>query len=132
MYVTDNDLFYHYLEVVNDWLYLTGKLPQLKQESMNAINDSARNIARGNYNNPYGGQHNQNQVRTDAYNPFEIAQNILSEYTRKGANKIAKNEFNIQLQKKIRSDQVNSVINNLLNEGVIMEEDEAYYEIVMH
>ena len=72
MYVTDNDLFYHYLEVVNDWLYLTGKLPQLKQESMNAINDSARNIARGNYNNPYGGQ--QNQVRTDAYNPFEIAQ----------------------------------------------------------
>lgn len=130
MYVTDNDLFYHFLEVVNDWLYLTGKLPQLKQESMNAINDSARNIARGNYNNPYGGQ--QNQVRTDTYNPFEIAQTILSEYTRKGANKIAKNEFNNQLQKKIRSDQVNSVINNLLNEGIIMEEDETYYEIVMH
>jgi hypothetical protein len=32
MYVDDNELIYHQLEVVNDWLYLTGKVNELKQE----------------------------------------------------------------------------------------------------
>ncbi len=32
MYVGDNDLVYHQLEVVNDWLYLTNKISTLKQE----------------------------------------------------------------------------------------------------
>jgi hypothetical protein len=32
MYVSDNELIYHQLEVVNDWLYLTGKINSLKVE----------------------------------------------------------------------------------------------------
>jgi hypothetical protein len=32
MYVEDNELIYHQLEVVNDWLYLTNKINTLKQD----------------------------------------------------------------------------------------------------
>jgi hypothetical protein len=32
MYVSDNEMIYHQLEVVNDWLYLTGKINSLKAE----------------------------------------------------------------------------------------------------
>lgn len=32
MYVNDNELIYHQLEVVNDWLYLTGKINTLKEQ----------------------------------------------------------------------------------------------------
>ena len=28
MYVEDNDILYHQIEVINDWLYLTGKTHQ--------------------------------------------------------------------------------------------------------
>ena len=35
MYVTDNELVYHQLEVVNDWLYLTNKINSLRQEVTN-------------------------------------------------------------------------------------------------
>ena len=92
MYVTDNDLFYHYLEVINDWLYLTGKLPQLKQDSTGKINDNAKTVMRSNYNNAYGG----NQQRVD---PSEIAHIVLIEHTRRNGNKITKNALNNLLQK---------------------------------
>jgi hypothetical protein len=32
MYVDDNELLFHQLEVVNDWLYLTGKIHTLRNE----------------------------------------------------------------------------------------------------
>lgn len=32
MNVDDNEIIYHSLEIANDWLYLTGKLNQIKQE----------------------------------------------------------------------------------------------------
>ncbi len=32
MYVDDNEIVNHHLEVINDWLYLTNKLNTLKQE----------------------------------------------------------------------------------------------------
>jgi hypothetical protein len=32
MYVDDNEIIYHHLEVVNDWLYLTDRIKALKQE----------------------------------------------------------------------------------------------------
>ena len=32
MYVDDNEIINHHLEVINDWLYLTNKINTLKQE----------------------------------------------------------------------------------------------------
>ena len=122
MYVTDNDLFYHYLEVINDWLYLTGKLPQLKQDSTGKINDNAKTVMRSNYNNAYGG----NQQRVD---PSEIAHIVLIEYTRRNGNKITKNAFNNLLQKKIKSEQVNGVMVDLERQGFIMDDGDDSYDI---
>ena len=122
MYVTDNDLFYHYLEVINDWLYLTGKLPQLKQDSTGKINDNAKTVMRSNYNNAYGG----NQQRVD---PSEIAHIVLIEHTRRNGNKITKNAFNNLLQNKIKSEQVNEVIMNLERQGFIMDDGDDGYDI---
>ena len=124
MYVTDNDLFYHYLEVINDWLYLTGKLPQLKQDSTGKINDNAKTVMRSNYNNAYGG----NQQRVES-NPSEIAHIVLIEHTRRNGNKIAKNDLNNLLQKKIKSEQVNEVIMNLERQGFIMDDGDDGYDI---
>lgn len=125
MYVTDNDLFYHYLEVINDWLYLTGKLPQLKQENVGNANDTAKNLARSNYINAYGA----NQQKVESSNPVEIAQNLLIEHMRRFGNKITKIDFNNLLQKKIKNELVKGVINNLLSEGFIMEDGEEGYDI---
>lgn len=124
MYVTDNDLFYHYLEVINDWLYLTGKLPQLKQDSTGKINDNAKTVTRSNYNNAFGGS----QQRVES-NPFEIAQNVLIEHMRRNGNKITKNDFNNLLQKKIKSEHVNEVIINLEKQGFIMDDGDEGYDI---
>ena len=122
MYVTDNDLFYHYLEVINDWLYLTGKLPQLKQDSTGKINDNAKTVMRSNYNNAYGG----NQQRVD---PSEIAHIVLIEHTRRNGNKITKNALNNLLQNKIKSEQVNEVIMILERQGFIMDDGDDGYDI---
>ena len=122
MYVTDNDLFYHYLEVINDWLYLTGKLPQLKQDSTGKINDNAKTVMRSNYNNAYGG----NQQRVD---PSEIAHIVLIEHTRRNGNKITKNALNNLLQNKIKSEQVNEVIMDLERQGLIMDDGDDGYDI---
>ena len=122
MYVTDNDLFYHYLEVINDWLYLTGKLPQLKQDSTGKINDNAKTLMRSNYNNAYGG----NQQRVD---PSEIAHIVLIEHTRRNGNKITKNALNNLLQNKIKSEQVNEVIMILERQGFIMDDGDDGYDI---
>ena len=122
MYVTDNDLFYHYLEVINDWLYLTGKLPQLKQDSTGKINDNAKTVMRSNYNNAYGG----NQQRVD---PSEIAHIVLIEHTRRNGNKITKNALNNLSQNKIKSEQVNEVIMNLERQGFIMDDGDDGYDI---
>ena len=50
----DNDIFHHTLQVINSWLYLTGKIQELKKGTYQNDIGNARDIARnakGNFNN---------------------------------------------------------------------------------
>ena len=117
----DNDIFHHTLQVINSWLYLTGKIQELKKGTYQNDIGNARDIARnakGNFNN-----NNFNN------NPFEIAQNILNDISRKGTKNLKKGELVGLLTKKIRSDAVQGVIRNLLDEGYVMEDGDDNFVI---
>ena len=136
----DNDIFHHSLQVINSWLYLTGKIQELKKGTYQNDIGNARDIARnakGNFNN---NNFNNNNFNNNNYNnnfnnnnfnvnPFEIAQNILNDISRKGTKNLKKGELVGLLTKKIRSDAVQGVIRNLLDEGYVMEDGDDNFVI---
>ena len=132
----DNDIFHHTLQVINSWLYLTGKIQELKKGTYQNDIGNARDIARnakGNFNNNnfnnnnnYNNNFNNNNFNV---NPFEIAQNILNDISRKGTKNLKKGELVGLLTKKIRSDAVQGVIRNLLDEGYVMEDGDDNFVI---
>ena len=135
----DNDIFYHSLQVINSWLYLTGRIQELKKGSYQNDIGNARDIAKNarnvnsnfnnNNNNNYNYRNNNNYSNFNNGNPFEIAQNILNDISRKGTKNLKKGELNGILNKKIRSDAVQGVIKNLLDEGFIMEDGDENFII---
>ena len=135
----DNDIFHHSLQVINSWLYLTGRIQELKQGSYQNDIGNARDIAKNarnvnsnfnnNNNNNYNYGNNNNYSNFNNGNPFEIAQNILNDISRKGTKNLKKGELNGILNKKIRSDAVQGVIKNLLDEGFIMEDGDENFII---
>ena len=135
----DNDIFHHSLQVINSWLYLTGRIQELKKGSYQNDIGNARDIAKNarnvnsnfnnNNNNNYNYGNNNNYSNFNNGNPFEIAQNILNDISRKGTKNLKKGELNGILNKKIRSDAVQEVIKNLLDEGFIMEDGDENFII---
>ena len=135
----DNDIFHHSLQVINSWLYLTGRIQELKKGSYQNDIGNARDIAKNarnvnsnfnnNNNNNYNYGNNNNYSNFNNGNPFEIAQNILNDISRKGNKNMKKGELNGILNKKIRSDSVQGVIKNLLDEGFIMEDGDENFII---
>ena len=135
----DNDIFHHSLPVINSWLYLTGRIQELKKGSYQNDIGNARDIAKNarnvnsnfnnNNNNNYNYGNNNNYSNFNNGNPFEIAQNILNDISRKGTKNLKKGELNGILNKKIRSDAVQGVIKNLLDEGFIMEDGDENFII---
>ena len=129
----DNDIFHHCLQVMNSWLYLSGRLNELKKGNFENEIYNAREIAKNakgniinnNYNNNNRNYNSNNYVNNNSY---EIAQNILNEISRSGNRNIKKGELNsILVKNSIRSDEIGKVIKNLIDEGYIMENDESYY-----
>lgn len=145
--MTDNDLFYHYLEVMNDWIFLLGKLNHLKESvrvyqliphyfSQDAYtsNENARSIARVNAGNRAANENVKNNnankpMQNQMLNPFDISQNAIEEYMKKSGKLMQKNELSNLLQKKIRSDEIDNTIQYLLDQGYIVEEDDNHYLI---
>jgi len=130
--VTDNEVTFHILEVINAWLYLTGQLEALKKNNYKNDMDSARVIAQGNnygnnnYGNNYGNNYNNAYGTKD---PIEMAQNILNDISRKSGKKIKKGDLTSEFTKKIKNEKPSILINRLLEEGFIMDDDEEHYQI---
>ncbi len=147
--LSDNDIFHHTLQVINSWLYLTGRIQELKKGTYQNDIGNARDIARNakssfgnNNNNNFSNNNfsnnnysnnnfNNNNFNNNNFNnnPFEIAQNILNEISRKGTKNLKKGELIGLLTRKIRSDAVQGVIRNLLDEGFVMEDGDDSYVI---
>ena len=49
-----NNVLYHRTDVIHSWLYLTGKLNELKNNQVQNSAEEARNIAMGNSSSGYG------------------------------------------------------------------------------
>ena len=77
----DNDIFHHSLQVINSWLYLTGRIQELKKGSYQNDIGNARDIAKNarnvnsnfnnNNNNNYNYGNNNNYSNFNNGNPFE-------------------------------------------------------------
>ncbi len=133
----DNDIFYHALQVMNSWLYLTGRLEELKkgnfQNEIYNMREIAKNNIKGNFNNNNNISFNNGNFDNGNFNnknyennPFELANNVLNDFLRKGIKFITKGELNNILIKNIRSEDIGKVIKKLLDDGFLMEDEENY------
>ena len=123
--VKDSNLFYHFLEVVNDWLYLTGKLSKLSENTFDQANQSARNIAMGTYE----GAQSYHPQQGDTLGPYEIAQNALGKHRNSHGDLITRDEIRELLKRHIRNDQIEGTISKLLKDGYIVDNGENSYSI---
>ena len=134
----DNDIFYHVLQVMNSWLYLTGRLQELKkghfQNELSDMREIAKNNIKVNFNNNNNnnnfnnGYFDNGNVNNKNYenNPFENAKNVLNDFLRKGIKFITKGDLNNILIKNIRSEDIGKVVKKLLDDGFLMEDEENY------
>ena len=133
----DNDIFYHVLQVMNSWLYLTGRLQELKkghfQNELSDMREIAKNNIKGNFNNNNNVSFNNGNFDNGNFNnknyennPFENAKNVLNDFLRKGIKFITKGDLNNILIKNIRSEDIGKVVKKLLDDGFLMEDEENY------
>ena len=120
---------------MNSWLYLTGKLQELKKgnfqnEIYNMREIAKNNNIKGNFNNNNfnNGNFDNGNFNNKHYsnNHFEIAKNVLNDFLRKGIKFITKGELNSILIKNIRSEDIGKVVKKLLDDGFLMEDEENY------
>lgn len=127
--VGDNDLTYHYLDVMNDWLYLTKKMPNLKDELISSNNEDAMDIARGGRYHGQGGNSNgtSKQNQGNQGSALDIVVNWITDYGRQSGAKISK----AQLMQEVKRHTSNpmGIINNLIDSGYIAEDSDDFYTI---
>lgn len=121
--VDDNHVFYHFLQVMNDWIYLSG------QHNSMGVSDMNRNMHQpqqhSNSGNSYMGyqQHMQQLPQT----PLQIGKDLLMSMKNSGTTRFSPQALRSHLNRKFNNDQqVDGVIEALLNEGFLYEEDETY------
>ena len=123
MPVGSSYVLYHRTDVIHAWLYLTGKLQELKDNHIKNSAEEAKIIANGNNNlnnqknTPVKGNKNENQLK-EAYN-------LLQNYNKKGINNVIKyNEINNIL--KSFGNNKDNIIKKLIDENKMIETDGGY------
>jgi hypothetical protein len=114
--VTCSDVLYHRADVIHAWLYLTGKLQELKENNIQNTADEAKKIAMGN-RNTMPNNNNENEA---------VA--LLENYVKKeNRNDISQNDIN-NLFKKF-GDKTKDIINKLIDNNKLVDND-GNYEIM--
>ena len=114
--VTCSDVLYHRADVIHAWLYLTGKLQELKENNIQNTADEAKKIAMGN-RNTMPNNNNENEA---------VA--LLEKYVKKeNRNDISQNDIN-NLFKKF-GDKTKDIINKLIDNNKLVDND-GNYEIM--
>ena len=156
MYVDENALAAHFLEVANDWLYLTNKISVLRQEvnflfiqnddgfnsnvknpnnnynragNQNAINNNSTNNNSNNNNNNFNNpQQNKNDYGSNAHNQIDATVlNAMKDISKNKGGKVRKDELFSNLErKKIPHDKIAVCLKKFSDEGYIFEEDDYY------
>jgi hypothetical protein len=120
--VPANNVLYHRADVIHAWLYLTGKLNDLKQNQVQNTAEEAKMIAMGkSSNNGIRNSPIKNQGEKDLKN----AVNLLENYRRKNNTNEIENKA-IYILFKNFGNKIKDVINNLINDNKLIETDNGY------
>ena len=115
--VSCSDVLYHRADVIHAWLYLTGKLQELKENNLQNTADEAKKIAMGNNNRNNMINNNESEAIT-----------LLEKYVKKeNKNDISQNDIN-NLFKKF-GDKTKDIINKLIDNNKLVDND-GIYEIM--
>ena len=117
-----SNVLYHRADVIHAWLYLTGKLTELKNNQRDNIVEEAKMISMGkNDNNMQRNTPTKNQENKD----MKIAINLLENYRKKNnKNIIEYNQMNNLL--KNFGNKIKDVINSLINDNKLIDTDNGY------
>ena len=117
-----SNVLYHRADVIHAWLYLTGKLTELKNNQRDNIVEEAKMISMGKTdNNMQRNTPTKNQENKD----MKIAINLLENYRKKNnKNIIEYNQMNNLL--KNFGNKIKDVINSLINDNQLIDTDNGY------
>ena len=117
-----SNVLYHRADVIHAWLYLTGKLTELKNNQRDNIVEEAKMISMGKTdNNMQRNTPTKNQETKD----MKIAINLLENYRKKNnKNIIEYNQMNNLL--KNFGNKIKDVINSLINDNKLIDTDNGY------
>ena len=125
-----NNILFHRTDVIHSWLYLTGKLNELKNNQVQNSAEEARNIAMGNSSNAYGfNGYNNNMKNTPMKNSgdkdIKEAIYLLDNYAKKNhKNEISYVNINNLLKK--FGNNLGSIIDKLINNNKLIDSDGVY------
>ena len=125
-----SNVLYHRTDVIHSWLYLTGKLNELKNNQVQNSAEEARNIAMGNSSSGYGfNGYNGNMKNTPMKNSgdkdMKDAINLLDNYAKKNRkNDISYANINNLLKKFGKN--LGNIIDKLINNNKLIETDSGY------
>jgi len=115
--VSSNYVLYHRADVIHAWLYLTGKLQELKENHFQNSTDEARRIAMDNNRNSTG----NNNLETEA-------NDLLNGYIKRtNKSDISHNEL-MNLFRKF-GDKSKEIINKMIDNNKLVDND-GNYEII--
>ena len=121
--VPSSNVLYHRADVIHAWLYLTGKLNELKNNQVQNSAEEARMLAMGKNMNNNGVRNTP--VKNQGEKDMRDAINLLENYRRKNnKNEIENNQINSLF--KNFGNKVKDVINNLINDNKLIETDNGY------
>ena len=122
-----SEILYHRTDVIHAWLYLTGKLQELKENQIQNSTEEAKKLATANNN--FNNQRNTPVKLTNEQRELKDAIALLENYNkRQNKNEIGKNEIK-NLFKKFGNNK-ESIINKLIDENKLIDND-TNYEIML-
>lgn len=125
-----SNILYHRIDVIHAWLYLNGKLNDLKEHQVQSSAEEAKMIAMGNNNNynsnGYGFNNMKNTpVKNNGDRDIREAISLLDNYAKKSnRNEISYPQINNLLKK--FGKKLGDVINKLITNNKLIDTDEGY------
>ena len=114
--VNSSYVLYHRADVIHAWLYLTGKLQELKDNHIQNITEEAKKIAEGNnYKNGVGNSNNNDSE----------AISMLENYVKKENKNDIGQDAIMELFKKF-GDKKKDIINKLIDNNKLVDNDGTY------
>ena len=118
--VTCSEVLYHRADVIHAWLYLTGKLQEIKENHVQNTTEEAKMIAMGNIykNNGFNNNINTNNIENEAIT-------LLENYVKKENKSDISESAIMDLFKKF-GNKNKEIINKLIDNNKLVDNDGTY------